>query len=235
MPTEWEKAFILHSRPYLESSLLLDVFSSQSGRMAVLAKGARRKRSPLKGILQPFTPLLLRSSGQGNIKTLLSAEAVSLSLPLSGSTLYSGFYINELLTLTLMNMFPAQELFIAYLNCLTQLSLGEPCVEPALRCFEFALLEHLGCHVDFMHCAASGEEIVDTMVYQYQEQKGFIASAVKIQNYSFFCGEVLRAFNARDFSDNRTRQAAKIFTRLALKPYLGNNSLKSRELFYLIK
>ena len=84
---EWERAFVLHARPYSETSLMLDMFFEQSGRLTILAKGARRKRSPLKGVLQPFTPLLARYHGKGSLKTLLTAEAVSLSLPLTGNGL----------------------------------------------------------------------------------------------------------------------------------------------------
>lgn len=85
----WQRAFVLHSRPWSETSLMLDVFTEESGRVRLVAKGARSKRSTLKGALQPFTPLLLRFGGRGEVKTLRSAEAVSLALPLSGITLYS--------------------------------------------------------------------------------------------------------------------------------------------------
>ena len=79
----WQRAFVLHSRPWSETSLMLDVFTEESGRVRLVAKGARSKRSNLKGALQPFTPLLVRFGGRGEVKTLRSAEAVSLALPLS--------------------------------------------------------------------------------------------------------------------------------------------------------
>ncbi|MFW9277716.1 DNA repair protein RecO, partial [Glaesserella parasuis] len=85
------------SRPYSETSLILDVFSEGEGRVSLLAKGARGKRSALKGALQPFTPLLLKWGGRGELRTLRSAEATGLALPLSGNALYSGFYLNEVL------------------------------------------------------------------------------------------------------------------------------------------
>lgn len=107
----WQRAFVLHSRPWSETSLMLDVFTEESGRVRLVAKGARSKRSNLKGALQPFTPLLLRYSGRGEVKTLRSAEAVSLALPLSGITLYSGLYINELLSRVLEYETRFSELF----------------------------------------------------------------------------------------------------------------------------
>ena len=112
----WQRAFVLHSRPWSETSLMLDVFTEESGRVRLVAKGARSKRSTLKGALQPFTPLLLRFGGRGEVKTLRSAEAVSLALPLSGITLYSGLYINELLSRVLEYETRFSELFFDYLD-----------------------------------------------------------------------------------------------------------------------
>ncbi|XPE42069.1 DNA repair protein RecO [Shigella flexneri] len=97
---------------------MLDVFTEESGRVRLVAKGARSKRSTLKGALQPFTPLLLRFGGRGEVKTLRSAEAVSLALPLSGITLYSGLYINELLSRVLEYETRFSELFFDYLHCI---------------------------------------------------------------------------------------------------------------------
>lgn len=129
----WQRAFVLHSRPWSETSLMLDVFTEESGRVRLVAKGARSKRSNLKGALQPFTPLLLRYSGRGEVKTLRSAEAVSLALPLSGITLYSGLYINELLSRVLEYETRFSELFFDYLNCIQALAGTTGSPEPALR------------------------------------------------------------------------------------------------------
>lgn len=224
----WQRAFVLHSRPWSETSLMLDVFTEESGRVRLVAKGARSKRSTLKGALQPFTPLLLRFGGRGEVKTLRSAEAVSLALPLSGITLYSGLYINELLSRVLEYETRFSELFFDYLHCIQSLAGATGTPEPALRRFELALLGHLGYGVNFTHCAGSGEPD-DTMTYRYREEKGFIASVV-IDNKTF-TGRQLKALNAREFPDADTLRAAKRFTRMALKPYLGGKPLKSRELF----
>ena len=223
----WQRAFVLHSRPWSETSLMLDVFTEESGRVRLVAKGARSKRSTLKGALQPFTPLLLRFGGRGEVKTLRSAEAVSL--PLSGITLYSGLYINELLSRVLEYETRFSELFFDYLHCIQSLAGATGTPEPALRRFELALLGHLGYGVNFTHCAGSGEPVDDTMTYRYREEKGFIASVV-IDNKTF-TGRQLKALNAREFPDADTLRAAKRFTRMALKPYLGGKPLKSRELF----
>lgn len=225
----WQRAFVLHSRPWSETSLLLDVFSEESGRVRLVAKGARSRRSSLKGTLQPFTPLLIRFSGRGDVKTLRSAEAVSLALPLSGIALYSGLYVNELLARVLEQETRFSELFFDYLHCIQALAGDNASPEPALRRFELALLGHLGYGVDYLHCAGSGEPVSPEMTYRYREEKGFIASMV-VDNLSF-TGHELHALASREFPDATTLRAAKRFTRIALTPYLGGKPLKSRELF----
>lgn len=225
----WQRAFVLHARPYSETSLLLDTFTEGQGRVRLLAKGARSRRSQLKGALQPFTPLLIRWGGKGEVKTLRSAEAVSLALPLSGITLYSGLYVNELLARVLEQETCYSALFFDYLHCIQQLAGHSSSPEPVLRRFELALLAQLGYGIDFLHCAGSGEPVADGMTYRYREEKGFIASLVVDQHS--FTGRDLKALASREFPDVATLRAAKRFTRMALKPYLGGKPLKSRELF----
>lgn len=225
----WQRAFVLHSRPYSETSLLLDFFTEGEGKIRLLAKGARRNRSPLRGCLQPFTPLLIRWGGKGEIKTLINADPVSLALPLTGTVLYSGLYLNELTARVLEFGTPYSSLFFDYLSCLQILAASEHTPEFALRRFELALLSYLGYGVDFLHCAGSGEPVSDTMTYRYREEKGFIGSLVVDQ--LSFTGKQLKALASREFPDEDTLKAAKRFTRLALKPYLGGKPLKSRELF----
>ncbi|OOF47091.1 DNA repair protein RecO [Rodentibacter trehalosifermentans] len=228
MQIELQRGFVLHRRPYSETSLLVDLFTEESGRLMVIAKGARAKRSTWKSVLQPFTPLLLRWTGKSGLKTLTKAESAAITLPLQQTALYSGFYVNELLSRVMEPETANPPLFQHYLKCLTSLA-TEPNVEPCLRLFEFHLLQILGYGVDFLHCAGSGQPVDPTMTYRYREEKGFIASLVK-DNLTFY-GRDLIAFANLDFSDEAVRQAAKRFTRVALKPYLGDKPLKSRELF----
>ena len=206
----------------------MDVFSEEFGRVTLMSKGARSKRSNLKGALQPFTPLLLKWSGNGSMKTLRQAEPISLGLPLAGINLYSAMYVNELIGRVLMAEVPMPALFHDYLHALTELAHNEN-PEPALRRFELALLSAMGYGVDFLHCAGSGEAIDPSMTYRYREQKGFIAS-VRRDNLTFM-GDELIAISERRFITKEQLKAAKRFTRIALKPYLGGKPLKSRELF----
>ncbi|MBD1555345.1 DNA repair protein RecO [Vibrio sp. S9_S30] len=223
-----QRCFVLHRRPYSETSLILDVFSEEYGRMSIMAKGARSKRSNLKGALQPFTPLLMKWSGKGSMRTLRQAEPISLGLPLSGIYLYSALYVNELIGRLLENETPYPALFHDYLLVLTELAQADN-PEPPLRRFELALLSSMGYGVDFMHCSGTGELVEPEMTYRYREQKGFIAS-VRRDNLTFMGNELI-AISERRFTTKEQLKAAKRFTRIALKPYLGGKPLKSRELF----
>lgn len=227
----WQRAFILHTRSYTESSLLADLFVENVGKVTVLAKGVKRKTSSLKGMLQPFTPLIVQYSGQGNIKTLRKVEAMSLALPLVSVFLYSAFYLNELLHRVLVAETEIPTLFDDYLKSLQQLAQQLP-AEDVLRAFELSLLENLGYQVDFFHCYATGDTIIESMHYQYQSEKGFMSSL--LQNSTSFTGEQVLALGKRQFNNKETLKAAKRFTRMALRPYVGSKPFKSRELFLKI-
>ena len=229
MIENWQRGFVLHRRAYSETSLLVDVFTEDTGRLSLLAKGARSRRSAWKSVLQPFTPLLLRWSGRSGLKILTKAEPAAITLPLQQTALYSGFYVNELICRVLEQETAQPQLFQDYLRCLTELAGTPLAVEPVLRRFEFQLLQSLGYGVDFLHCAGSGQPIDENMTYRYREEQGFMASLIK-DNLTFY-GRDLLAFEQRRFDDSTVLQAAKRFTRLALKPYLGSKPLKSRELF----
>ncbi|OCG08703.1 DNA repair protein RecO [Gilliamella sp. wkB178] len=227
----WQRAFILHTRSYSESSLLVDFFVENFGKITVLAKGAKRKRSALKGVLQPFTPLIIQYSGHGEVKTLRQVEAMALALPLVSTSLYSAFYLNELLHRVLVAESDTTTLFEHYLHSLQQLA-KQDSAENVLRSFELALLENLGYHVDFFHCSATGDDIVAAMNYQFQSEKGFMSSL--LQNSTSFTGEQVLALGHRQFDNQDVLKAAKRFTRMALKPYVGTKPFKSRELFLKI-
>ena len=229
MIENWQRGFVLHRRAYSETSLLVDVFTEDTGRLSLLAKGARARRSAWKSVLQPFTPLLLRWSGKSGLKILTKAEPAAITLPLQQTALYSGFYVTELICRVLEQETAQPQLFQDYLRCLTELAGTPLAVEPVLRRFEFQLLQSLGYGVDFLHSAGSGQPIDENMTYRYREEQGFMASLIK-DNLTFY-GRDLLAFEQRRFDDSTVLQAAKRFTRLALKPYLGSKPLKSRELF----
>src|SRR4030065_59435 len=138
-----EPAFVLHSYPFRETSLILDVFSRSHGRLAIVARGARRPRSGLRGLLLNFQPLLLSWFGKGEVRTLHSAEWQGGQTYLQGTALMCGFYLNEMLLNLLARDDAHEQLFDYYRATLHRLA-HEIDHAPPLRCFEKHLLQELG-------------------------------------------------------------------------------------------
>ncbi len=135
-----QRAFVLHLYPYSETSLIVDVFSRDYGRLALLARGARRPRSALRGLLMAFQPLELGWFGAGEVKTLAKAEWIGGMPLLSGRCLLLGYYLNELLVRMLPREDPHGALFDAYSAALHALAHGGEDA-PELRRFEKTLLK----------------------------------------------------------------------------------------------
>ncbi|MFD1009261.1 MULTISPECIES: DNA repair protein RecO [Oceanisphaera] len=221
-------AFVIHSRPYRETSQLVEVFTREQGRQSLIAKGSRRPRSMLKGLLQPFVPLDVTFAGKGELKTLHRAEATAPAIHLTGTALYSGLYLNELIFYLLETHTPFDEVFDAYRQTLTSLANGGG-IEPCLRHFEFYMLNILGYGVDFTVDAHSGLAIDPDAWYQYQPESGFIQLAKP--EPGAYPGEHLYALAELELTRTDVLVSAKRFSRQALAPYLGGRVLRSRALF----
>ena len=111
---DMEAAFLLHARPYRESSQIVEILSQDQGRVGLVARGSRRPKSPWKSTLRPFQPLRMSWSGRSALQTLRAAEPTSASVPLSGMTLMAGYYMNELLLALLHRGDPHPDLFAHY-------------------------------------------------------------------------------------------------------------------------
>ncbi|MDO2949494.1 DNA repair protein RecO [Aeromonas simiae] len=223
-------AFVIHARPYRETSQLVEVFSAELGRLSLIAKGSRAARSPLKGMLQPFARLSLSWRGRGDLKTLTRAEPLGLPRRLTGDRLFYGLYLNELVYYLLESGSPFPDVFEAYAEALTLL-VDTPVPELPLRRFEFLLLEALGYAVDFVTAADDDSPIRTDLLYGFERELGFVARERTPDPANLFLGAHLHAFAEHRFDSPAILQAAKRFSRLALQPYLGQRRLKSRELF----
>ncbi|HEB27952.1 hypothetical protein LCGC14_2477640 [marine sediment metagenome] len=233
MRVDNEPAFVLHTRPYRETSQLVDLFSRHHGRFRAVARSPRRTKNSTRN-LSPFTPLLVGWSGKSDLKTLVSAEQSGASLMLVGERLYSGFYLNELLLRLLAEHDPHEWIFDCYLEIMTKLVDGDQ-VEPALRQFETYLLSDLGYGLVLDIEAESGKPVVPDQWYWFDPTAGlvarhFVSGGRRAPNW--FQGAELLAIHHGNDSTPSVGQSKKRLMRLALEPHLGGKPLRSRELFY---
>ena len=223
-----EAAYVLHRRPYRETSLLVDLFARGAGRLRVVARGGRRSR--IAG--QPFVPLVVAWSGRGSLKTLIRAEpAVPRASVPSGRALYLGLYVNELLMRLLPEWDPHPGLYDGYGRLLRRLA-EEGEAEPPLRRFELQLLAELGYGFALDRTAA-GVPLGPDDCYGFVPGSGLMPASRTGQDPggTGFRGLHLLAMAADDYRDPDTRRCAKRLLRAALAEHLGERPLRSRELF----
>lgn len=224
-----QPAFILHRRPYRDTSLLLEILGQEHGRLGLVARGAAAPRSRWKGLLQPFAPLLLSWNGAGELATLTAAEEASRRLPLPPNRVLAGLYVNELLLRLLPRLDPHPGLFAAYANVLAELTMA-PGEEPPLRRFEKRLLEELGYGLALDCEAVSGAPIVAENQYCYVLDRGpLVADCVRTGVP--ISGRGLLALRDGILNDPTVLREVKHLTRAALAEQLRGRVLKTRELY----
>jgi DNA repair protein RecO (recombination protein O) len=228
-----QPAYVLHTRPYRETSLLVEAFSRDFGRIALLARGARRPHSTLRGLIMAFQPLELAWSGKGEVLTLMKAEWQGGQPLLTGLPLFCGYYINELL----MRLLPREDahprLFEHYVQMLLRLgySAKEQVAEADLRSFECALLAELGYGLtldrDFQ-----GQPVVADARYRYEIERGPVLLTGDADAEPFaLAGQSLLDMACADYRHPTTRSEAKQLIRRLLAHYLDGVELNSRLLF----
>lgn len=226
-----QPGYVLHPRPYRDTSLLLEALSPVHGRVGLVAKGVRSPRSRMRGLLQPFRPLLLSWSGAGDLATLVGAEPNGPMLDLAGAGLLSGFYVNELLVRLLQRHDPHADLYQAYEAVLAALQErgGE---EPALRIFEKRLLQELGYGLILDREARSGRPLEAQRLYRYRLDQGPLPEDEGDTQDPAIHGSSLLALARETLPpDPAGRQEAKRLMRAAIARQLGDRPLKSRDLF----
>jgi len=222
--------YVLHQRPYRESSVLLEVFSEAHGRVGLVARGIRTPKSRQRGDLQPFRSLRLSWSTRGELGTLTAVEADAPPGRLQGTALYSAFYLNELLVRLLGRNDPHPRLYRYYQASLNRLLQGGD-IEPLLRLFEKNLLQEIGYGLLLDQDAGSGEPVQPDRYYDYHLESGPGLLQDRDAQAFVFRGSSLLALASGQLNDREALQDAKRLMRSALNLYLGNKPLKSRELF----
>ncbi|MCB1874529.1 MAG: DNA repair protein RecO [Chromatiales bacterium] len=224
-----QPAYVLHARPYGDTSLLLEIFSLDHGRQGLVAKGARvRKRHNCP--LQPFAPLLLSWSGRGELPTLTDCDRHGEAMGLRGDGLLCGFYINELMYRLTHRHDPHPELFKIYAATLVRLR-DEVSQEPLLREFELRLLDSLGYGLILDHDVDSGGPVDADGRYTYIPDLGPRLGEVDGNVAVGVSGRTLHALQRCDWRDVDTLRESKRLLRTVLHYHLGGKPLNSRALF----
>ena len=227
-----EPAFILHSYPYQETSLVLETFTRAHGRVALMARGARRPRSALRGVLMAFQPLRLSWSGMGELGNLTGAEWAGGQAVLGGHALMCGFYLNELMIRLLPRDDPHEALYDAYAASLARLSIPEAQAATALqsailRGFERRFLAELGYALTLDHDAADGAPIDATRRYVYQPERGAVPGG-GADGELRVGGQTLLDMARDDYARTETREEARLLMRALIGMRLGSQTLHTR-------
>mgnify|MGYP003646804609 FL=1 len=222
-----QPAFILHRRNWQNSSLILDVFTLNYGRLSLLAKAARQNAA--KALYQPFMLLNIGWFGRHELKTLSAIEGHSAQV--NERNYLSLLYVNELITSLLPQQEPSLEIFNQYLQLLNQA--GESIDESSLREFELCLLQTLGYFPDTADDASSGEVIQPELFYQFQINRGFVACQATAPDS--VSGKSVIDWNQKRYSLDKVKRLAKSVLRSTIDFNLNGKALKSRDVYLQIK
>jgi DNA repair protein RecO (recombination protein O) len=230
-----EPGFILHTYPFKETSVVAEVFTRSHGRVALIARGARRPASALRGLMQPFTPLLLSWFGKSELKTLHAAEWQGGLMAPQGRAMMCGFYLNELLLRLLARGDAHELLYDRYISTFEQLA-GEgnsTDYERILRRFEKNLLSEIGYGATFDVEADSGAPIESDARYVFQPERGALRTVAGIAGGPPGCpvsGQTLIDLAADHFERQATLIESKALMRTLINHTLGSKPLYTRQL-----
>lgn len=236
---ESQPVYVLHSYPYLETSLVVELFTRSSGRVATIAKGARRPRSAMRGMLQSFQPLVATWSGKSELRTLHGMEWQGGLHVLKGQALICGFYLNELMLRLLPREDPHETLFEHYQQALQALA-GEEAQSIVLRRYEIRLLQELGYALSLTHEAGDGNAIDSELQYTFVPELGAVRQKSNVSGYQEpdlqnqsgiqLRGKTLLDMAQDDYTDTQTLHQSKQLMRTLINHHLGDKPLHTRQL-----
>jgi len=238
-----QATFVLHHRPFRDTSVIANLLTPDLGRVDVVARGVRSAKSRRRHLLQPFRPLLASWVGRSELSTLTTLEESGVAYPLSGEALGCAYYVTELALRLVPRQAPAVEIFALYAGTLQTLAgldeksvAGAPTnsvqMECLMRGYETGLLDALGLLPDLTHSDVSGAALSPESLYRFDAINGTSTSAdhVAVDTLSVH-GKTLLGIAGKDFSDALVRSESKQIMRAMLRPHLGDQPLNSRAVF----
>jgi len=227
-----KSGYLIHSRKFTDTALLLDVLTEDAGRLSLVARGSGRRAGQglQRSLLQPFHRLLFTYGGRAEQKTLYAVEPGDTRCQLSGQAIFCGLYLNELIMRVTPREDPCPGIFCAYVAAIDGLvQCPSDSLDLLLRDFEMQLLVHSGYAFDLTVDGLSGAAIACDRRYQFDPEAGLVALPADTDSVGLHGGDLL-AIAAGEFTA-ASRAAFKQLTRSALAPLLGGRPLRSRELF----
>lgn len=222
-----QRAFVLHTYAYKESSVIVDLFTVEHGRMAGIAKGAKRPASNLRGALLSLQPLEIVFSGRGEVKTLTQAQWLPGQPWLTGQALMCGMYLNELLIKLLPREDPHPQLFDSY--AATLLTLAESHEHSAiLREFEISLLTEMGYALELEKDIGTGEALLPETLYRYDPLAGPRAHG----GGALVSGSALLSLGRGRFATNAIAAEARDFVRTIINFHLERRTMRSSDVMH---
>lgn len=222
-----EPGYVLHHRPFRDSSRILDLLTRDHGRIAVVARGSRGGRSRLAGVLRPFLPLRVSWVAKSDLGTLTGAEAAGPPAGLRGDALLSAYYVNELMLNFLHRDDPQPEVFALYAQIVSDLNARDD-VAPALRAFELEFLGLLGYAINLEQEGGTHTPVEADRYYDYRVEQGL----VPVQSDAgplVFDGATLLGIAGRQFDDPAVLRAANRLLKKVIAYHLGGRELQSRK------
>lgn len=225
MRVSLEKSFVLHTRPFGDTSVLLNVLSLNHGHLMLIAKGVRAQRSTLRAILSLFTPLLISWSGKFDLPTVSKVDLPETSCQLPGKALLSGLYINELLVRLLEKHNSYPNLFMAYEETLNALRNGKN-IQHEIRIFEKKLLSELGYGLQ-LHKEHNGLDIKEYGKYHFEFGVGLKRIYQNFPTKNIFSGKSLLALHTEKLHTSEELQDAERLLQVAIQSLFGAKPIKS--------
>ena len=220
---------MLHTRPFKETSLLVDLFTRNHGKISVIAKGAKRPKSKIGIIKTPSCLFFVSCTGRGELKTLTHCEIKEYFFPIT-EAFNSVVYLNELLIKLLEKEDAHPEIFDHYLIvCGSLKSKNKEKLEKNLRSFELTLLKEIGYGLNLNFEGNSDIEIKEDTSYKFVPSVGFLPQTKSEPNKNNFSGRDILNLSTGNFSSPDTLLASKQIMRQAIDFHLGNKTLKIRE------
>lgn len=219
-----QEAFILHSRPFKDNQLIVDLLTEHDGKVSAVVYTGKTLKTNKKGLLQPFLPLKVLLKGKGQLKNLSRIESYKKSFPLVGNFVFCGFYLNELMIRLLGEHVECSDLFHQYTQSLQALA-DQKSQEYTLRQFEIALLDELGQSFDFSPVFDSEEPY-----FYYILEQGFIPVFERLSLPQYSTSH-LKLIAQQNFEDVETLKTFKLLMRQVINNLLGGKPLNSRKLF----